>query len=336
MADYEVFEVTNFLLLKGGVLPQARLAYKTLGKLNAAKDNVIVAPSWYTGTHNDTIMVQVGPGHALNPEKYFIVCPNLLANGLSSGPSNTPAPYDRARFPRVTFWDNVRLQHLLLTEKLGVQRIRLVSGFSMGAAQCFQWAAQYPDMVQAIGPIAGSARTASFNKIFLLSLKRALELDPAFNDGFYDRPPVRGLRAFASIYAGWGMSEPFYRTRAYEMFGAKDHEQFSEFFWETFFLKCDANDLLSQLWTWNAGDISDNPLYKGDFEKALGAIKARTIILPVDTDRYFPPVDSENEAKHIRGAECRTIRSIWGHMAPFNPDDMKVIDGALNELLAGG
>jgi hypothetical protein len=59
------------------------------------------------------------------------------------------------------------------------------------------------------------------------------------------------------------------------------------------FQRCDANNLLSQLWTWEQGNISDNPLYKGDFEAALKAIKARTIILPVDNDRYFPPVDAE-------------------------------------------
>lgn len=83
------------------------------------------------------------------------------------------------------------------------------------------------------------------------------------------------------------------------------------------------------------GDISDSPEYGGNFEAALRAIKARTIVLPVDLDRYFPPVDSEYEASHIPNGECRVISSEWGHMAPINPGDIPAIDAALSELLNG-
>jgi homoserine acetyltransferase len=69
---------------------------------------------------------------------------------------------------------------------------------------------------------------------------------------------------------------------------ARDYQEHVAYFWEPFFLRCDANNLLSQLWTWLHGDISDNPVYSGNFEAALGAIKARTIILPVDNDPLFP------------------------------------------------
>jgi homoserine O-acetyltransferase/O-succinyltransferase len=335
VTETKFLEVSDFMLQKGGFLPSAKLAYRTIGKLNAAKDNAILIPSWYTGTDADSEMFLCGPDRALNPKKYFIVLTNLLGNGISSSPSNTPAPFDRARFPKVTFYDNVRLQHQLVTEELGLKSLRLVTGWSMGASQTYQWAAQYPDMVRAAAPIAGSARTASFNKVFLLSLRRALELDPSFEDGFYERPPIRGLRAFASIYAGWGVSEAFYRTGAYSAFAAKSHEEFVQYFWEPFFQRCDANNLLSQLWTWEQGDISDNPLHNGDFEAALRAIKARTIILPVDLDRYFPPVDAEYEAKHIPRGVCRVAKSIWGHMAPINPGDVSGFDPALTELLNG-
>ena len=334
MSGYETFEVPNFLLQKGGILPTARLAYATRGTLNPARDNAVLVPSWYTGTHDDSEMFMVGEGRALDPNKYFIILTDLLANGLSSSPSNSPPPIDRGRFPRVTFHDNVRLQHKLVTEKLGIERLRLVTGFSMGAGQTFQWTAQYPDMVRAACPIAGSARTGNFNKVFLLALRRTLELDPAYDDGFYDRPPVRGLRAFASIYAGWGTSEPFFREEAFRPLGSRNTEEHVADFWEPFFLKCDANNLLSQLWTWEAGDISANPTYEGNFRAALGAIKARTIIVPIDNDRYFPPVDSENEARHIPGAKVNVVSSAWGHMALMNTADIPAIDAPLKELLA--
>jgi homoserine O-acetyltransferase len=82
---------------------------------------------------------------ALDPAKYFIIIPNMLGNGLSSSPSNTPPPYDKARFPKVTACDNVRLQQ---TEKLGIERVRLVTGWSMGALQTLLWGALYPEMVE--------------------------------------------------------------------------------------------------------------------------------------------------------------------------------------------
>jgi homoserine O-acetyltransferase len=333
MSHADMLEVPNFMLQKGGILPTARLSYKTLGKLNADRSNAVLVPSWYTGTHADSETYMVGADRALDPGKYFIVLTDLLGNGLSSSPSNAPPPIERGRFPRVTIYDNVRLQHQLLTQTLGIGRLRLVTGWSMGACQTYQWAAQYPDMVAAACPIAGSARTASFNKVFLLALRRTLELDPAFAEGYYTRAPIAGIRAFAAIYAGWGVSEPFFRTEAYRLFGAANHEEFVQYFWEPFFLKCDANNLLSQLSTWLDGDISANTLYGGNLPRALAAIRARTIIMPVDTDRYFPPIDAEEEARHIKGAECRIIKSVWGHMAPMNPGDVPVIDGALRELL---
>ena len=132
MADHEVFEEPNFVLQKGAMLPVARLTYKTVGALNAARDNAVLVPSWYTGTHNDTETYMLGETRALDPRRYFIILTNLLANGLSSSPSNTPAPFERGRFPHVTIYDNVRLQQLLLTRRLGIERLRLVTGWSMG------------------------------------------------------------------------------------------------------------------------------------------------------------------------------------------------------------
>ena len=256
MAGREIFEVPDFALQSGEALPTARLVYRTLGALSPAKDNVVVIPSWYSGTDREAEFCMVGTDRAIDPTRHFVVMTNLLSGGVSSSPSNTPSPFEAARFPRVTLHDNVTLQHKLLTQTFGVERIKLVAGWSMGGCQAYQWGAQYPDMVEAIAPLCCSARTGHFNKIFLLSLRRALELDPAFEDGYYTRPPVRGLRAFATIYAGWGFSEPFYRTEAFRQFGATTAAEFSQRFWEPAFLHHDANDLLALLRTWEDGDIS--------------------------------------------------------------------------------
>jgi homoserine O-acetyltransferase len=334
--EHQHFELGPFALQKGSVLPDATLGYLTLGELNAARDNVVLCPTWFTATPSDTAQWMTGPDRALDPEKYFIVIPNHFGAGVSSSPSTTPPPFDRGRFPRVTTYDNVVAQHRLLTEGLGIERIRLATSWSMGACQCYAWAALHPGMVERLAPISGSARTADNNKIFLMGNIRAITSDPDWNDGFYtDKPPITGIKAMAAIYAGWGLSEPFYREGLYTAFGARDVTEFVDQFWDAFFIKCDANDLLAQMWTWWHNDVGDHPSFGGDFDAALGAITARTIILNAETDQYFPPADSDAEAERIPGAESRPIPTIWGHMAPFNPDDQAFIDRALSELLDG-
>lgn len=106
------------MLQSGAMLRDAKLAYKSYGNLSSSKDNVIVYPTWYSGQHYDNEWL-IGDGMALDPARYFIIIPNMLGNGLSSAPSNTPPPYDKARFPKVTAYDNVRLQHRLVREKFG-------------------------------------------------------------------------------------------------------------------------------------------------------------------------------------------------------------------------
>ena len=221
--DFEIFELGDVELQSGATLPGARLAYKTYGTLNAAKDNVIVLPTFYTGTHmrNEGF---IGDGRAMDPARHFIVSVNMFGNALSSSPSNTAAPHDGPRFPNATPWDNVFCQHRLLTERFGVERIALVAGWSMAAIQSYQWAAQYPGMVAAILPFCGSAKTSPHNLVFLEGVKAALQADAAWNGGDYAQPPEKGLRAFGRVYAGWAYSQTFYRERLHRELGLETFE----------------------------------------------------------------------------------------------------------------
>ena len=336
MTDYQIFEAGDVLLESGIVLNAVRVAFRTYGKLNSTRDNAIVFPTHYSGTHNNNSWA-IGPRMALDPEKYFIIIPNMLCNGLSSSPSNTPPPHDGPRFPLVTVRDNVLLQHRLLTEVFGVSSVALVTGHSMGAQQAFQWGALFPDMVQRVAPFCGSARTSRHNWLFLEGCKSALLADAAFAGGEYAAPPVAGIRAFARVYAGWAWSQTFFRQALdRETLGLPSMEAFLEQAWEPSFQAHDANDLLAMLATWQAADVSRDPRFGGDFESALASITAKAAVMPCRTDLYFPPEDSEIEVAHMPNAELRVIPSIWGHMAGggINPDDAKFIDAALAELLA--
>jgi homoserine O-acetyltransferase/O-succinyltransferase len=335
--DYEIFDLGDVTLQRGATLRGAHLAYKTFGTLSAKRDNAIVYPTWYSGQHMDNEWL-VGTGMALDPEKYFIIIPNMIGNGLSSSPSNTAEPYNAARFPKVTAYDNVRAQHRLVTEKFGIGRLPLVVGWSMGALQTFHWGAMFPDMVERIAPFCGSAKCSRHNFVFLEGVKAALTADAAWNEGWYEKKPERGLRAMARVYAGWGFSQAFYREELdLKTLGFSSLEDFLVAFWEGFFLPKDANNLLTMLWTWQNGDISDNPLYNGDFKAALAAIKAKAFVMPGRTDLYFPPEDSAFEVANMPNAELVPIESIWGHFAGgpgTNPVDVAFLDTKLKELLA--
>ena len=334
--DYETFDLGDVVLQGGATLRDAKLAYKTYGQLNADKSNAIVYPTWYSGRHWDNEWL-IGEGMALDPANYFIIVPNLLGNGLSSSASNTPPPYDKARFPNVTFWDQVQQQHKLVTEKFGIETLPLVTGWSMGAGQTYQWAVSFPDMVQRACPFCGSSKTSEHNIVFLEGVKSALTADAAFKSGWYDEKPVKGLRAAARVYAGWGFSQAFYWDQVYREMGYSDLEDFLVAFWEGFFLdRRDPNNLLTMLWTWQKGDIGKTPGFDGDHVKALNSIKAKTIALPAEKDLYFPPEDEEYAVQYIPNGELRVIPGVWGHFAGggANPVDIKYIDDVLKELLA--
>ncbi len=149
--------------------------------------------------------------------------------------------------------------------------------------------------------------------------------------------PVRGLRAMGRIYAGWALSQAFYRQRIYETIGFASLEDFLVRAWEGNFLRRDGDDLVAMLDTWTASDIAGNEIYNGDLDAALGAIQAKTIVMPSATDLYFTPEDSEAEAARIPNAEFRPIPSIWGHRAG-NPtddaDDRKFIRAAVDDLFS--
>lgn len=336
MADYETFDLGSVTLQRGLTLPKAHLAYKTYGTLAADKSNVILYPTSYGAHHNDIDWL-IGPGRVLDPRRYFIVIPNQFGNGLSTSPSNLAEPYGLGRNPVFTHWDNVHAQERLLRERFGVTKLRLVYGWSMGGQQALHWGAIFPDRVEALYATCTAARTSQHNKVFLEGIRATLTADGAWRDGRFIERPVRAMRAFARVYAGWAMSQAWYREKLWSTIGFASLEDYLVRAWEGNFLRRHPEDLLSMIETWAQSDISDNPIYNGDLGKALSAIKARSIIMPSTTDLYFTAADSEVETKQMPNATFRPIVSIWGHRAgnPIQcPEDDAMLRTAVRELLS--
>ena len=336
MTGLKTYALGDVTLQSGEVLRNAQLAHATYGTLNATGDNAVLLPTFFTGTHlrNEALF---GPGRAIDPARHFVVSVNLFGNGYSSSPSNTGAPQDGPRFPQTTLYDNVACQHRLLTEHFGVRRIALVLGWSLAAMQAYQWAAQYPGMVEAILPYGGAARCSPINHAFLDGPKAALQADAAWNGGDYAAQPEKGLRAFGRVYASWAYSHDFFRDGLYRQLGFATLEDFVRD-WEEDHLKWDANDLLAKIWTWQHGDIGDNRIYRGDFQRALQSIEARAIVMPCSSDMYFAPSDNEAEVATMRHAELHVFTSPWGHCVASPgrvPEFQRALDEAAAELLRG-
>lgn len=332
--QYEVFDAGDVHLQCGITLRDAKLAYVTHGTLNAARDNVIVYPTRYGGNHADNAYL-IGPGMAMDPDKYFIIVPNMLGNGVSSSPSNTPIPLGGADFPLITQYDNVMLQERLLREEFGIEEVRLACGWSMAGQQAFHWAALFPDRVQAMACFCGQSTTAPHTYVFLEGIRHALITDPAWMQGRYSEQPWRGMTAKGRVWAGWVLSQDWYREEKWREMGFVSVEDYLKNIWDAMYYGLDANDMLSMIATWQACHLGQNPLYGGDHKAALAAITARAIIMPCRTDFYFPPADNAAEVALMPNAELRVIDSIWGHYAAGgrNAPDTDFIDAALRELL---
>ncbi len=333
---FELFELGDLPLEAGGSLYAAKLAYATFGELNAARDNAVLIPTWFSGTSKIMEQLYIGEGRPLDPARYFIIIANQLGNGLSSSPHNTPAPWGMGAFPALGIGDDVRAQHRLVSDHFGIERLALVMGGSMGAQQTYEWAVRYPDMVARAAPLAGTARCTDFDRTFGRILADAIESDPGFAGGWYNSNAdvAKGLRAHARIWAVMGWSAEFYAQEAWRGLGFTSAQDFVTGFLEAYFLPLDPADLLCMNRKWHTGDVARHT--GGDLAAALGRITARTFVMPIDTDMFFPPADCQREQAMIPGSEYRLLKTNCGHMGLFgvDPDYLPQVDRHLADLLA--
>ena len=161
-------------------------------------------------------------------------------------------------------------------------------------------------------------------------------------DGRFSAEPLAAKRAFGRIYAAWALSQDFYRAGLHLVgpppnLGAPDLETFLRTDWEDRFGARPAANQYAQLRTWDAADISDNPLHGGDLPRALQAIRARVLLMPGETDLYFRVADNAAELPFLAQAELKPIPSIWGHRAgnpATNPEDARFVKEAVRDWLA--
>jgi homoserine O-acetyltransferase len=323
-ADHHTYDLGSFHLENGIVLPHAQLVYATYGHLNSDRSNAILLPSHYMANHHGYDWL-VGPGHALDTTRQFLIATEMFGNGHSSSPSNTPEPYHGPRFPLTTIRDNVAAVHQLLGS-LRITHLRAVIGFSMGAEQAFQWAVSYPKFMDRIVATSGTAKCYGHGIVRLEGQIAAIETDAAFHDGNYTTEPIRGIRAFGTVWAAWLFSQEWWRRELWRRTSppsTSEAEALAKIV--KGFEGGDANNYILQARTWEHHDVGGTPGFDGDVQRALRSIVVPVLYMPSATDLYFPVGDAEFERQFIRRVQFQPIPSLWGHPAGAAADST---DGA--------
>ncbi len=308
-----------FPLENGRILPAIRVGYHTYGNLNEAGDNVI----WicHALTANSDVMRwwpgMVGEHRQVNPEKYFIVCANILGSCYgSSGPlTEDPATGSNyfSSFPEVTIRDIVKA-HILLRKHLGIKQIRLLMGGSMGGYQVLEWSLMEPLLINELFLIATSAAESAWGIAVHTTQRLAIEADPTWADR-NEEAGAKGLRAARGIgiltYRNYAImkekqSDPEinkldnYKASSYISYqGNKLSRRFNTY---SYWLLTKAMD---------SHNIARNRAT--DLKKVLSGIRQRTLIVGITSDILCPVTEQEFLATNIPNSKLVIIDSLYGH-----------------------
>jgi homoserine O-acetyltransferase/O-succinyltransferase len=336
---HQLYNEGDLRLESGEVIKDFSISYVTHGVLNAKKSNAILMVTAISGNHH-RLDFMIGPGKALDPDKYFIICTDAIANALTTSPSNSAAQ-PRMQFPKFLIRDMVESQYRLLKEKLGIDHVVAVIGPSMGGMQTLQWGVSHPDYMDGLVAIVPLAKTPGWSVAVMEATRKAIMDDPAWRGGDYEAPPEKGVRLWRDILN-------LLAARTPDMYSAQFKNGVDALPWmeqqETAVMKAfDANDWIYQTWAYDRHDVGTTPDFNGDTAKALASIKAKTLILTGTKDLLNPEFEPKEDGKNIADVTMRTIStgSVNGHASAggFNPTDVGFLNretGAFLESVTDG
>ena len=350
----------------GESLPKMTIAYQTYGALNNQKSNAVLLCHGITGDQHaagehpltkkpgwwDRV---IGEGKVLDPQRYFIICANVLGGCMgSTGPGSLKPGTDKVyglSFPAVTIADMVEAQRRLI-DHLGIERLLCVIGGSMGGMQALRWAARYSHRASGIVPIASAARHSAQNIAFHEVGRQAIMADPNWRGGAYGEKggkPLKGLAVArmaahitylseAALHRKFGRS---LQDRDRVSYGFEADFQIESYLRHQGFTFVDRFDANSYLYLTRAMDYFDLAAdYGGNLAKAFAESEARFCLISFTSDWLFPTADSRQilRALNVSAADASfvEIESDKGHDAFLleEPEMFAVLDGFL-EILVG-
>jgi len=346
----------------GAMLPELTIAYETYGTLNADKSNAIVVCHALTGDQYAASQnpvtgksgwweTMIGPGKAIDTDKYFVICPNVLGSCLgSTGPLSLNPDTGRAYgidLPVITIRDMVNAQKLLI-DTLGIDTLFAVVGGSMGGMQVLQWVASYPDKVFAAVPIATGARHSPQNIAFYEVGRQAVMADPDWRGGRYQSVgvyPAKGLAVArmvahitylseSALQRKFGRSLQNKETLGFSFDADFQVESYLRHQGMTFVDRFDANSYLYLTRAMDYFDLAAD--YDGVLGKAFMGAKTRFCIISFSSDWMFPTEENRAimHALNAAGASVSfaEIETDKGHDAFLldEPEMLQMVDGFLS------
>jgi homoserine O-acetyltransferase len=326
-------------LESGGRLPAVRLAYETWGTLDEDGSNAVLVLHALTGDSHVTGPAAeghptegwwsslIGPGAPIDTDRWFVVAPNVLGGCQGSTGPSSPGPDGRpwgGRFPLLTVRDQVEAE-VRLADLLGVRTWALVVGGSMGGHRVLEWAAGYPERVGALAAVATCAQTSGDQIAGFHTQLAAILADPGYRDGdYYDSLDGQGPHVGLGIARQ--IAHQTYRSAAEldQRFGRIPQggeepleggrfavQSYLDHHGDKLARRFDANTYVTLTRAMITHDLGRD---RGGVEAALAGITAQALVIAVDSDRLFPPAQSERIAAGIPGAlPVRYVRSSFGH-----------------------
>jgi len=285
----------DFPLESRNVIQNCKMGYRTLGKLNATKSNVVVFLPWHTGKSIEVLGL-LGPKGLFNPAPYYVIIIDPIGNGVSCSPSNSGRQHGTS-FPDFNIRDMVEAERRLLTDALGLKHVHAILGYSMGAMQTFQWMVSHPDFMDVAVPINGTPQQTSYDLLFWRTEELAILSDSDYADGRYTKNP--NLELYQRLFA-LNATSPAYRVEN------TTPAQFEKFLQETDEFdpeSPDANDMRWQIRAFLKHDIGPNAAKK---------VKAKVHIINSRNDHMVNPAPALNFAKQIN-ATVTILESSCGH-----------------------
>lgn len=300
--DQRFAELGTCKLDGGGAIEGCKLGYRTYGKLDATRSNLVLWPTWFTGTTKH--LLDGAPDKIVDTKRYFLVLVDALGNGVSTSPSNSKTQAG-TKFPVFTVHDMVESQRRLVREVFGVTRMRAVMGISMGGMQAFEWAVAHPDEMDRIVSIVGSPQLGAQDLLIWKAELDTLDDSIAYDHGRYrGRPKIPGLQELHWSH----LSTPAHRTQ--ETSRAAFPGWDAEITADTSF---DWNDWHRQLEAMLAHDVARAD--GGDLAKAAARVKTKVRVIVAEQDHMVNPASAKAFAGHLH-APVWSTDTACGHMAP--------------------
>jgi len=335
-ADTRYFVLPQPVVLESGaILPSVTVAYRTWGDIKNARERAVLichaltgsadADAWWPGV--------IGDGCAFDPANDFIICSNILGGCYgTTGPVSAHPEREgayQADFPQVSIRDIVRVQAALL-DHLGIDKLRLVTGPSLGAMQVLEWAAMYPERVRSIAPVGVSGRHSAWCIGISEAQRAAIEADPNWNDGCYTEqaPPDKGLAAARMMamcsYRSWdNLEQKFARER--QEAGTFQIQAYLRYQGQKINTRFDANTYVRLTQAMDSHDLGRG---RGSYLDVLRSMQQPALLISVRSDILYPPAEQALLAEYLPNSELRTLDSDHGH------DGFLIMTRELGDLIA--